>query len=62
MSVSPPFLILLLPFCSFFSLLIIFPSSLFGRTRVGSFPHPWGRARERALRLLGEGSWSISSY
>lgn len=49
MSVSPPFQIFLLPFCSFFSLLIIFPFSLFGGTRVGSFPPPWGRVRERAL-------------
>ena len=53
MSVSSPFLHLLLPFCSFFSLLIIFPFSLLGGTRVGSFPPPWGRARVRARGLGG---------
>ena len=55
MSVSSPFLHLLLPFCSFFSLLIIFPFSLLGETRVGSFPPPWGRVRERALGASGRG-------
>lgn len=42
MSVSSPFLHLLLPFCSFFSILIIFPSSLFGGNKGGLIPSPLG--------------------
>lgn len=54
MSVSSPFLHLLLPFCSFFSILIIFPSPFWGN-KGGSFPPPWGRVRERAFGASGRG-------
>lgn len=62
MSVSSPFLHLLLPFCSFFSILIIFPFSLFGETRVAhSLPLGGGLGRG-LLGLQGEDPWAISSY